>query len=99
MPCRAVPNVVQGCGLVTMAAHPEAVAAIEALDGKFVWEGMDCPMVVKVRQLVGVMRKARGNRARRQAPPGALLPAREGKAGESARILCSDLEAVPGIGT
>ncbi|GLC56141.1 hypothetical protein PLESTB_001073100 [Pleodorina starrii] len=37
----------KGCGLVTMSQHPEAVAAIDALDGKHVWEGMDCPMVVK----------------------------------------------------
>ncbi len=37
-----------------MATHPEAMAAIEALDGKFVWEGMDCPMVVKVRAWAGV---------------------------------------------
>eukprot|EP00198_Chlamydomonas_reinhardtii_P006060 XP_001695396.1 RNA-binding protein [Chlamydomonas reinhardtii] len=37
----------KGCGLVTMLVHDEALAAIGALDGKFVWEGMDCPMVVK----------------------------------------------------
>ncbi|KXZ43600.1 hypothetical protein GPECTOR_86g394 [Gonium pectorale] len=29
------------------APTTKAVAAIAALDGKFVWEGMDCPMVVK----------------------------------------------------
>lgn len=37
----------KGCGLVTMAHHDEAVAAIEALDSKYVWGGMDSPMVVK----------------------------------------------------
>jgi len=37
----------KGCGLVTMGTNDEAVAAIEALDQKFTWEGMDAPMVVK----------------------------------------------------
>ncbi|KAG2497791.1 hypothetical protein HYH03_004063 [Edaphochlamys debaryana] len=37
----------KGCGLVTMSQHAEAVLAIATLDGKYVWEGMDCPMVVK----------------------------------------------------
>lgn len=37
----------KGCGLVTMGSHAEAVAAIAALDSKFVWEGMETPMVVK----------------------------------------------------
>ncbi len=37
----------QGCGLVTMGTHDEAVAAINALHGKHVWEGMDAPMIVK----------------------------------------------------
>lgn len=30
-----------------MGSHAEAVAAIAALDSKFVWEGMETPMVVK----------------------------------------------------
>uniref|UniRef100_A0A7R9VPJ1 RRM domain-containing protein n=1 Tax=Chlamydomonas euryale TaxID=1486919 RepID=A0A7R9VPJ1_9CHLO len=37
----------KGCGLVTMGAHDEAAAAIEALHGKHTWPGMDSPMVVK----------------------------------------------------
>ncbi len=37
----------QGCGLVTMGTHEEARAAIEGLDSRFCWEGMDSPMVVK----------------------------------------------------
>lgn len=44
----APPSIVfQGCGLVTMGTHEEAVAAIDALDNKFTWEGMESPMVVK----------------------------------------------------
>ncbi len=30
-----------------MGSHAEAVAAIAALDSKYVWEGMETPMVVK----------------------------------------------------
>ncbi|KIZ04483.1 CUG-BP- and ETR-3-like factor 4 [Monoraphidium neglectum] len=37
----------KGCGLVTMGSNEEAVAAIEALDSRHTWEGMDAPMVVK----------------------------------------------------
>lgn len=37
----------QGCGLVTMGSHEEAVAAIDALDSKHMWEGMESAMVVK----------------------------------------------------
>jgi len=37
----------KGCGLVTMGMHEEAVNAIDHLDSKFVWEGMESPMVVK----------------------------------------------------
>jgi CUG-BP- and ETR3-like factor len=37
----------QGCGLITMGSHEEASNAIEALDNKHVWPGMDSPMVVK----------------------------------------------------
>lgn len=37
----------QGCGLVTMGSHEEAVAAIQGLDNKYTWEGMDSTMVVK----------------------------------------------------
>lgn len=37
----------KGCGLVTMGSNEEASAAIEALDQRFTWEGMDAPMVVK----------------------------------------------------
>lgn len=37
----------QGCGLVTLGTHEEAVNAIDQLDSKFVWEGMESPMVVK----------------------------------------------------
>lgn len=37
----------KGCGLVTMGSNDEAAAAIEALDAKHVWEGMEVPMVVK----------------------------------------------------
>lgn len=37
----------KGCGLVTMGSNDEAAAAIEALDSKYTWDGMDSPMVVK----------------------------------------------------
>ncbi|KAJ9515120.1 hypothetical protein QJQ45_028921 [Haematococcus lacustris] len=37
----------KGCGLITMGTHEEALAAIEALDSKYCWEGMEGPMVVK----------------------------------------------------
>ncbi|KXZ56420.1 hypothetical protein GPECTOR_1g374 [Gonium pectorale] len=37
----------KGCGLVTMDSHGEAMAAIGALDSRYVWEGMETPMVVK----------------------------------------------------
>mmetsp|Transcript_31833 Transcript_31833/g.70722 ORF Transcript_31833/g.70722 Transcript_31833/m.70722 type:complete len:496 (-) Transcript_31833:2249-3736(-) len=37
----------KGCGLVTMGTHQEAVAAIDALDNKYIWDGMESPMVVK----------------------------------------------------
>ncbi len=30
-----------------MGSHEEAVASIDALDNKFVWEGMESPMVAK----------------------------------------------------
>lgn len=37
----------KGCGLVTMGSNDEAAAAIEALDNRHVWDGMEAPMVVK----------------------------------------------------
>jgi hypothetical protein len=37
----------KGCGLVTMGSNDEAAAAIDALDNRHVWEGMEAPMVVK----------------------------------------------------
>lgn len=37
----------KGCGLVTLGTHEEAAAAIDELDSKFTWDGMDSPMVVK----------------------------------------------------
>eukprot|EP00879_Flechtneria_rotunda_P011421 GHRR01011930.1.p1 GENE.GHRR01011930.1~~GHRR01011930.1.p1 ORF type:complete len:414 (+),score=97.93 GHRR01011930.1:226-1467(+) len=37
----------KGCGLVTMGSNEEAAAAIQELDSKHVWDGMDAPMVVK----------------------------------------------------
>jgi RNA recognition motif-containing protein len=37
----------KGCGLITMNSNDEAIAAINALDSKYTWEGMDSPMVVK----------------------------------------------------
>lgn len=37
----------KGCGLVTMGSNDEAAAAIEALDSRHIWEGMEAPMVVK----------------------------------------------------
>ena len=37
----------KGCGLVTMGSNDEAAAAIDALDNKHIWEGMEAPMVVK----------------------------------------------------
>lgn len=37
----------KGCGLVTMGSNDEAAAAIDALDNKHTWEGMEAPMVVK----------------------------------------------------
>ncbi len=36
----------QGCGLVTMATHEEAAAALAGLHGKFSWCARDTPMVV-----------------------------------------------------
>eukprot|EP00775_Hariotina_reticulata_P011883 gene11883-12027_t len=39
--------ITKGCGLVTMGNIQEAAAAIEALDSKYVWHGVDVPMVVK----------------------------------------------------
>lgn len=35
----------KGCGLVTMGSNDEAATAIDALDNKHVWEGMEAPMV------------------------------------------------------
>jgi len=40
-------SITKGCGLVTMSTHEEACCAIVALDGRYVWEGMDTAMVVK----------------------------------------------------
>eukprot|EP00803_Ostreobium_quekettii_P005787 evm.model.scf_971.4 EVM.evm.TU.scf_971.4 scf_971:48875-55971(+) len=40
-------SITKGCGLVTMSTHTEACSAIVALDGRYVWEGMDTAMVVK----------------------------------------------------
>jgi RNA recognition motif-containing protein len=37
----------KGCGLITMGSNEAAVAAIQALDGRYTWGGMDAPMVVK----------------------------------------------------
>eukprot|EP00775_Hariotina_reticulata_P001643 gene1644-1985_t len=37
----------KGCGLVTMGGNEEAAAAIDALDNRHIWEGMEAPMVVK----------------------------------------------------
>ncbi|WIA44420.1 hypothetical protein OEZ86_007184 [Tetradesmus obliquus] len=37
----------KGCGLVTMGSNDEAAAAIDALDSKHIWDGMEAPMVVK----------------------------------------------------
>ena len=37
----------KGCGLVTMGSNDAAAAAIDALDGRYVWDGMDGAMVVK----------------------------------------------------
>lgn len=44
--CQGAPTT-KGCGLVTMGSNDEAAAAIEALDNKHVWDGMEAPMVVK----------------------------------------------------
>jgi hypothetical protein len=35
----------KGCGLVTMGSNDEAAAAIDALDSKHCWDGMEAPMV------------------------------------------------------
>jgi hypothetical protein len=32
---------------VTMGSHEEALCAIDGLDSRFTWDGMDSPMVVK----------------------------------------------------
>lgn len=37
----------QSCGLVTMSTQAEAVAAMEALNGRYTWAGMWGPMEVK----------------------------------------------------
>lgn len=37
----------KGCGLVTMGTHEEATTAIDVLDSKYTWPGMDSTMVVK----------------------------------------------------
>eukprot|EP00879_Flechtneria_rotunda_P003486 GHRR01003715.1.p1 GENE.GHRR01003715.1~~GHRR01003715.1.p1 ORF type:complete len:499 (+),score=190.43 GHRR01003715.1:1683-3179(+) len=44
--CQGAPTT-KGCGLVTMGSNEEAAAAIQELDSKHVWDGMDAPMVVK----------------------------------------------------
>ncbi|KAI8465632.1 MAG: hypothetical protein J3K34DRAFT_487277 [Monoraphidium minutum] len=36
----------KGCGLVTLGSAAEALAAIEALDGQYTWDGMDGPMAL-----------------------------------------------------
>jgi hypothetical protein len=36
----------QGCGLVVFAQHSEAAAALEALNGRFIWPGARSPMVI-----------------------------------------------------
>jgi hypothetical protein len=35
----------KGCGLVTLGSNDEAAAAIDALDSKHIWDGMEAPMV------------------------------------------------------
>lgn len=47
MLCPTLCCVVQGCGLVVYARHAEARAALEALNGKFVWPGARSPMVIE----------------------------------------------------
>jgi hypothetical protein len=37
----------QGCGLVTLETHAAAAAALDALNTKYTWPGMQSPMVVK----------------------------------------------------
>jgi hypothetical protein len=37
----------QGCGLVVFSQHSEAAAALEALNGRFVWPGARSPMVIE----------------------------------------------------
>lgn len=37
----------QGCGLVVFSQHGEASAALEALNGRFVWPAARSPMVVE----------------------------------------------------
>jgi CUG-BP- and ETR3-like factor len=37
----------QGCGLVIMGTHQQALAAIEALDSQHIWPGMEARMAVK----------------------------------------------------
>ncbi|KAF6260316.1 hypothetical protein COO60DRAFT_909475 [Scenedesmus sp. NREL 46B-D3] len=37
----------KGCGLVTMGSNDEAAAAIDALDSRHTWDGLEAPMVVK----------------------------------------------------
>lgn len=36
----------QGCGLVVFAQQSEAAAALETLNGRFVWPGARSPMVI-----------------------------------------------------
>jgi phosphoinositide-3-kinase regulatory subunit 4 len=37
----------QGCGLVVFSQHSEAAAALQALNGRFVWPGARSPMVIE----------------------------------------------------
>ncbi|GFR49895.1 hypothetical protein Agub_g12000 [Astrephomene gubernaculifera] len=92
----------KGCGLVTMSVHSEAVAAINALDGKFTWEGMDCPMVVKWMD-TALQRRRREQHlaALRQPLPsasiGGILGAQRNAAAEQFTYQAALMPSMPGL--
>lgn len=80
----------KGCGLATMGSHDEAQAAITALDSKYVWDGMDSPMVVKWMD-AALQRRRREQHLASMRP--AMMPVAMG-AGPSAS---SDQWLIPGF--
>lgn len=80
----------KGCGLVTMGSNDEAAAAIETLDNKHVWEGMEAPMVVKwMDAALQKRRREEHLAAMRQG----LVPSM-GKLTSCCRMLCRGSDAI-----